>query len=315
MLYLYHNYHDTHKLIGYVNKKYGYSFTYNTLKDLAHENGVKKKAQNMYSIAYVDRSDEKNIIELYQSEYSSNEIAKLYGYKTRNSILQKLQKFNVKRRDCNELRTKNKSYAGFSLKNIDSEEKAYFLGLLLTDGYINIERGYIGLELTDKDVIEFLSKYINVEYREILPSGKAKLNKYRITLYGRELLENTERLGMVNNKTYVTKGPDLTVSETKFLNYIFRGIIDGDGWIRKDAKEFFICSASLDFIKWCEKAMLNLGFENIKVSFINNEYNGIYLIRTGSKYNLEVLREKIYNKPFGMMRKYNRLCKKDVQRL
>jgi hypothetical protein len=220
MLYLYHNYHDTHKLIGYVNKKYGYSFTYNTLKDLAHENGVKKKAQNMYSIAYVDRSDEKNIIELYQSEY-----------------------------------------------------------------------------------------------REILPSGKAKLNKYRITLYGRELLENTERLGMVNNKTYVTKGPDLTVSETKFLNYIFRGIIDGDGWIRKDAKEFFICSASLDFIKWCEKAMLNLGFENIKVSFINNEYNGIYLIRTGSKYNLEVLREKIYNKPFGMMRKYNRLCKKDVQRL
>lgn len=315
ILYLYHNYYDTFKLIEYLNKKYNYNMTYNSIINLAHENGIKKKSQNMYSIAFVNRSDERNMVELYREGFSSTEIAKLYGYKTANSILQKLEKFNIKRRDCNELKTKNKSYASFSFKNIDSEEKAYFLGLLLTDGYVNLERGYIGIDLTDKDVIEFLAKYISIDYKEIPPRGKAKLTRYRISLYGRKLLEDTERLGMVYNKTYVTKGPMLTEVEIKFINYILRGIIDGDGWIRKDAKEFFICSASADFIKWCEKSMIDIGFKNIKTSFISNEYNGIYIIRTASKYNLEVLKQKIYNKPFGMMRKYDRLYQKDVQRL
>jgi hypothetical protein len=282
---------------------------------LASENGIHKKAQNMYSIAKVTRTDEREIIKLYELGLSGNEIAKRYGYKTRNSILQKLEKFNVKRRDCNEIRSNNKSYSNFSLEVIDSEEKAYFLGLLLTDGYINEERGYIGLDLTDKDVIDFLAKYINVEYKEILPKGKAKLNKYRITLYGRTLLKDVQRLGVVYNKTYDTKGPALTEDELRYINYILRGIIDGDGWIRSDGREFFICSASLDFIKWCEKIMLYIGFENIKVSFINNEYNGIYLIRTASKYNIEILKQQIYAKPFGMKRKYDRLREKDVQRL
>ncbi|ERI94372.1 hypothetical protein HMPREF1982_01008 [Clostridiales bacterium oral taxon 876 str. F0540] len=315
ILYLYHNYYDTHKLIEYLNRKYAYNITYNSIVDLAHKNGVKKKTQNMYSISFVDRSDEREIIELYKSGYSSNKIAELYGYKTRNSILQKLQKFNIKRRDCNEIKTKNKSYVNFSLEKIDCEEKAYFLGLLLTDGYVNLERGYIGIDLTDKDVIEFLSEYINIKYKEIQPTGKAKLTKYRITVYGREILEDAQRLGVVYGKTYTTKGPLLTEAESKFINYILRGIIDGDGWIRKDAGEFFICSASFDFIKWCEKSMIDIGFENIKISFISNEYNGIYIIRTASKYNLEVLKQNIYDKPFGMMRKYDRLYQKDVQRL
>jgi hypothetical protein len=269
----------------------------------------------MYSAAKVTRTDEREIIRLYELGYSSNEIAKMYEYKTRNSILQKLEKFNIERRDCNEIRSNNKSYSSFSLETINSEEKAYFLGLLLTDGYINEERGYIGLDLTDRDVIDFLAKYINVEYKEILPKGKAKLSKYRINLYGRTLLKDVQRLGVVYNKTYVTKGPALTEDEFVHINYILRGIIDGDGWISSDGKEFFICSASLDFIKWCEKIMLYIGFKNIKVSFVKNEYNGIYLIRTASKYNIEILKQQIYPKPFGMKRKYDRLNMKDVQRL
>lgn len=315
ILYLYENYYDTEKLVKYLNSKYGYNLTYNRIIIFASRHGVKKKAQNMYSIAKVTREDEREIARLYKQGYSSTELAKIYGYKTENSIIQKLEKFNVQRRDCNEIRSNNKSYFNFSLETIDCEKKAYFLGLILTDGYISEERGYIGLDMTDKDVIDFLTEYIDVKYKEIPPKGKAKLTRYRITLYGRKLLKDAQRLGIIYNKTYFTKGPSLNENELSYINYILRGIIDGDGWIREDGKEFFVCSASIDFIKWCEKAMLYTGFEDIKITFLKNEYNGIYLIRTGSKYNIEILKQKIYNKPFGMMRKYNRLCQKDVQRL
>lgn len=252
---------------------------------------------------------------LYEQGYSSNEISKMYGYKTRNSVLQKLDRLGIKRRSCNEIRIKEKSYFNFNMNEIDTEEKAYFLGLLITDGYINKERGYIGIDLTDEDAIQFLVGYINAEYSVIPPKGKAKLTKYRIILYGRELCNSVDRLGVIYKKTYYTKGPNLNKDELCYLNYILRGIIDGDGWIRKDGKEFFICSASREFIKWIQAAMLSIGFEDINISFLPNNYNGIYLIRTASYYNLELLRNNVYNKPFGMMRKYNRLYRKDVQRL
>ncbi len=315
ILYLYHNYHDTNKLVEYLNKKYNYFFTYSKLTDFAFENNIKKKAQNMYAASKVTRKDEQDIIKLYKSGYSSEKIANLYNYKTGKSILDKLKKFNVLRRGSNEVKIKNKSYSGFSMKIIDSELKGYFLGLLLTDGYICEDRGYIGIELTDLDVIKFLSEQIKTKYVEITPKGKAKLTKYRITLYSKDLLNDLKRLGVVYKKTYNTSGPDLYEHEMPYINSILRGIMDGDGWVRKDGNEFFICSASHMFIKWCQVMMIIVGFINLEITFLKNQYNGIYLIRTASKYNIEILRQKIYNKPFGMMRKYNRVWKKDVQRL
>ena len=110
-----------------------------------------------------------------------------------------------------------------------------------------------------------------------------------------------------NKKTFSLIGPDLYDGEIKYLSYIVRGIIDGDGWIRKDGREFFISSASNEFIKWCKKALIYLGFEDLEARFITNEFNGIYIIRSAKKYNLEVLKNKVYNKPFGMERKYKLL--------
>jgi hypothetical protein len=315
ILYPYRNYHDTNLLVDYLNNKYGYDFNYSRLIDYASRYGVKKKQQNMYSISKISRQDERSIINLYNQGYSSAEIAEMYGYKTRNSILQKLQKFSVERRDCNELRTLNKSYYGFTMENIDCNEKAYILGLLLTDGFINEQRGYVGLELADRDAIEFIARYVNTKYLTIEPAGKAKLPKYRLILYSRDLLYSVKRLGIVYNKTYVTKGPELYSNEVQFVKYILRGMIDGDGWIRRDGKEFFLCSASYSFIDWCRKVMTELGFISIRVTYQKNNYSGIYLIRTALKYNIDLLKKLVYNKPFGMMRKYDRLYMKDVQRL
>ena len=46
---------------------------------------------------------------------------------------------------------------------------------------------------------------------------------------------------------------------------------------------------------------------NIKIRFVENEYNGIYLIRSARRVNIELLKSKVYNKSFGMERKYKLL--------
>lgn len=304
IIYLYKKYINTEKLVIYLNEKYGYNLTVSRIRDFACRNRIKKETQNMYKQSFIDRNDEHDIIKLYKQGFTANEISKIYGYKTRNSILQKLDKFNIERRNWNEVQSENKTYSKFSMKVIDDEYKAYFLGLILTDGYVNEERGYVGIDLADKDVIEFLSKYLNVSYKVIKSEYK---DKYRIILYGRKLLEEMKRLGVTAKKTFSLIGPDLYDGEIKYLSYIVRGIIDGDGWIRKDGREFFISSASNEFIKWCKKALIYLGFENLEARFITNEFNGIYIIRSAKKYNLEVLKNKVYNKPFGMERKYKLL--------
>lgn len=304
ILYLYSRYINTEKLIKYLNEKYKYDLTISKIRDYASRNGIKKESMNMYKQAFVSRNDEYNIIRLYKSGLNSNEISKMYGYKTRNSILQKLNKFNVERRDWNNIQSEKKTYYNFSMQFIDDEYKAYFLGLILTDGYVNEERGYIGIDLSDKDAIEFLCDYLKTSYTIIKSEFR---DKYRVILYGKKLVEEMKRLSVTERKTFSLKGPNLYEYEKSYLSYIMRGIIDGDGWIRKDGREFFISSASNEFIKWCRDSLKYLGFEDINIRFIENEFNGIYIIRTAKKYNLEVLRNKIYNKPFGMNRKYKLL--------
>lgn len=315
LLKLYQKHYNTEKVIEYVKNKHGIIISKKNLVALASRNGVKKENLNRYSRSFISRKEEMEIIEHYKNGKSTIEIAEMYGFKSKKSILDKLNKHNIERRKSYEILQNSKSYKDFSLKNIDSPEKAYIIGLLITDGYVIENRNYFGIDLTDEDAIKFIADYINIKYTIIPPKGKAVLNKYRIVVYGENYIEQLIRYGITGNKTFTTNGCKLDKNEKKYLPYIIRGVIDGDGWIRKDGNEFFISSASEAFIYWCKDVLVSLGFCNIKVKFIKNNQKGIYLIRSSLKENLELLKKEIYDKPFGMGRKYYRLHKGDIQRL
>lgn len=314
ILYLYVNCKNSEKLVDYLNKKYSLNLTYNYLKTLASQKGLKKKQFNSKSQRKVSKNTENEIIKLYLDGYSTYQLYKMYGYKDKKSILDILKSNNIERRENSYAHELKKTYLDFSLEKIDSYEKAYFIGLMITDGYVCVERNYIGIDLTDYDVIKFLSNYINVKINKIKPKKNTHKEKYRILIHGKKYVDECARFGIVKNKTFLATGCKLYEEEKIFIPYIIRGIIDGDGWIRKDGKEFFISSASKNFIKWCKEILIDLGM-SIDYSFIKNEYNGIYLIRSASSENIEILKRYIYDKPFGMQRKYDRLYKEDVQRL
>ena len=244
---------------------------------------------------------EREIVKEYLAGASSTELAKKYGFKTSKSITDKVKKFNEKVRDQREAKAINKSYAHFSMKKIDSEFKAYYLGLLLTDGYI--VGNTIGLDLTDEDCIQFISSIIGKEYKSYEREAPRQ-TRHRIVFNNPELIKELSRYGVVPRKTHILSGFTLEPDEEKFYPYLIRGLIDGDGWIRKDGKEFFICTASYEFAIWVSHILEDkLYMRNINISKGRTVWN----VRTALYRNINILKDIVYDIPFGMSRKYNLL--------
>lgn len=249
---------------------------------------------------------------------STGEIAKIYGYKTHKSITDKLKAGGVEIRTGQNLHTTMKNYSDDIFEKIDSEWKAYFLGLLLTDGWITGDK-IVGYSSVDKDVVEYLSEltgksvqFVDRRNKEFVNSTGYKCktsNEYRLVFSSKKMVEDLKRLSVVNNKTHTLQGPNLNYDELQYLPQILRGIIDGDGTLgfpsNKPGSIYFrIASASETFIDWCNYSLRILGMRNIRKREI---HEGFWEINSAQPYNVEILMYSIYRDDFGMSRKRNKL--------
>lgn len=114
---------------------------------------------------------------------------------------------------------------------IDSEDKAYFLGLLYADGANYNNTVSISLQEEDKKIIEIFVKYI--EYTGKLYFRKAKKvtykNQYRLDLHSKTLTQALIKLGCVPKKSLILKFPNKKQVPKKLLHHFIRGYFDGDG--------------------------------------------------------------------------------------
>ena len=305
---LYRKYPDNKKIADYMMQYHQYVISPKNMASIAHRYGVKRQHRSLNS-SNVSFSQEKEMLKLYKKGVSAKTIASKFGYKTEKSVYDRLNKFGLSPNTYrNDVLFNGKTYGKFSMEKIDSKEKAYFLGLLLTDGSINPERNYVELSLIDEDAIAYLCDYISCDYVKYSYSGQKPF--FRILLYGETLVYDLFNKQVKPVKTHSLQGPTLNEDETYFLAYILRGIIDGDGWVQKDGKEFYVCSASYDFILWCNNAFSSLGMKDLNV---RKEQSGIYVVRTSKRENMQILKS-IYAEEMGMSRKRTKVMK-NVQRL
>lgn len=125
------------------------------------------------------------------------------------------------------------SYKEDVFDSIDTELKAYVLGLITSDGYIanKGQRYVVCLGSTDKEIPEAFANLIDYgrELYHIKAQGLAKreLDEWRIMVCSKRLVFALEKLGVVNFKSLQEQfcaeiPPELT-------RHYIRGIYDGDG--------------------------------------------------------------------------------------
>lgn len=119
---------------------------------------------------------------------------------------------------------------------IDTEEKAYVLGFLYADGYINLAARFLEIRLHPKD-IDTLEKIRDcLSSNHPITNGVNNLGRdyiqYRV--YDKPMLYRLAELGCMNKKSLILTFPFWLPAELK--KHFIRGYYDGDGCIhiRKD---------------------------------------------------------------------------------
>lgn len=128
--------------------------------------------------------------------------------------------------------------------NIDTEEKAYWLGFLYADGWVSSKGNTVGLTLALKD-IEHLKKYNNfLRYEKGLNisenhyfNSKEHINTKGETLYSvstqisnKHLYNSLNDKGCIPNKSLILKFPNIEIFNSKdLIIHFIRGYFDGDG--------------------------------------------------------------------------------------
>lgn len=147
--------------------------------------------------------------------------------------------------------TKNKKYTIDVDKLVDNDITAYIAGIYAADGSNEKSGISIGLQSTDKEILEKISSYFN--YTGPLYIMKESV---RLTISDLAFRKYLEARGIVKNKTLDYQVPDLYLHNPHF----WRGMIDGDGCIFKYKKQYTTYGVSLvgtkhtidTFKKFCE---------------------------------------------------------------
>ncbi len=147
---------------------------------------------------------------------------------------------------------------------INNECKAYFLGLLLTDG-CNTNGGIqISLQDGDQHILEQISKTIFVELRPLSlvnlenqrKQGKNVKNQWRLSIHNKKIAKHMESFGLIPRKSLILQYPPENVVSKELFPHFLRGLFDGDGCIsgrfyknpQKKEISFSIVSASQNFL-------------------------------------------------------------------
>ncbi|MCM3402963.1 LAGLIDADG family homing endonuclease [Cytobacillus oceanisediminis] len=119
-------------------------------------------------------------------------------------------------------------------KDIDNEEKAYWLGFLYADGNIYPPRGQIELCLADKDVkhLEIFRDFISPDSpikKRIISLANNEYIAWRVQINSMEIVHDLIGKGCIPNKSLKIAFPKDSIIPKHLVHHFIRGYFDGDG--------------------------------------------------------------------------------------
>ena len=193
---------------------------------------------------------------------------------------------------------------------IDTAEKAYWLGWLISDGAItnNFEKSKFQIELTLKKEDESILHLLESDLGVVNKVYTSNINYKRFSLGCKQMVIDLNNLGIHSNKSFFVKVP---VFPKEYNSAFLRGLFDGDGGFTvytrangKKCQELSFCGNE-NIIRWIQKTL----FEEIPTLSKNSitKESSIKRIRWSSKKDIILLRDYLYKNHNNhyLERKYN----------
>lgn len=193
----------------------------------------------------------------------------------------------------------------FYFSNIDSKEKAYWLGFLYADGCVHSNSNEISITLKDRDHLEKFRKAIksNNKIGESIDKRFSSMPKiYHFSIKDKQLKSDLIKWGCAPNKSLtLTKIPNIP---RDFVSHFIRGYFDGDGslhWLNgtKNFRISFVGTAP--FLKDIQKEL------GLSLSLGQQEGNKSKYFQVAGRKQVPMILDYIYkdsNENIRLTRKY-----------
>lgn len=309
---LYNEYLTTNKSITTIakeNKIDRRTLTRMFSKHCEYKGAIKKPKKNTILV------DDK-IVDEYYNEYLTTGISQSKFAKQKGICRQVLsEKFKEKYPEVETLKLPSKySINSDSFAEIN-KDSAYWLGMMLTDGYVDKQYYSFELCLKDKEHIENFKNFLQSEHKvsekKIYINGKI-CTAWRISIKDYKICEDLKKLNCTNNKSFNVRIPTI---DDKYYSDLIRGIFDGDGCVSSNGNVEF-CSANKEFIQdiinilnkndiYTGKIMYSRNLYSVRISTKNNNLNKFFDFLYKDSDESNRLKRK-YEKLKGLLKKGGR---------
>lgn len=235
------------------------------------------------------------IVNMYRNGLSCQQIADEYKVSF-HSISNLLENSGVSRDN----RYKNTELDTTYFHSIDRYDKAYFLGLIISDGNITDNLVKISLHPRDIEILNVFKKKTqnsnNIYHRKskLEASIGAKCQQWKIDL---------AQYGVVPNKSHISYVP---IIEEEYMSHLLRGLLDGDGWISASSHNIGFCGGNQTIVRQFRDALL-LRLDIYPVN-ITHTKRGIYQVQWASHKDIVTICQYLYQNKQDcfLQRKYDK---------
>lgn len=221
----------------------------------------------------LSHQEKSELFRMYETgKYSGNQLTNYFPI-SQAAINNLLRRNGYAAKSASELQRKYPIVEDFFDK-IDTEEKAYVLGLLYADGYNNTDRNSVslGLKGTDREILDKITALIQpTKPLQYANTSKTKCfentqNQYRLVIANKYISQRLVELGCGKAKTYTLTFPTKEQVPSHLIRHFVRGYFDGDGSVSGDKQKQFCFVGTVDFLLPLQQILIKeLNFSKTKL--------------------------------------------------
>ena len=260
------------------------------------ENGITLRKDQKFTI-----DNPQILIDAYLSGKSPRALGAEYGVAD-GTIANFLRRYSVVIRDSSRAKQKY-SIDEHVYDTIDTQDKAYFLGLLMADGNSSSSSHCIRLDLQERDkelVEKFRSLFKSNRPFIIRPikitDGYTCQAQVGCSITNKYVAESLAKWGIIPNKTFITTFPEAL--DSQYYSHFVRGLFDGDGSLSintiKNAQTFTIAGTEKLLLRIQEILCEACGLTKTKLVYHKTKGGGIYTLNYGGSVQVTRIKEYLY---------------------